>query len=224
MLAGKYWKDFQSCFKNNFLFKKFQNSKFIMQSGPCESKLLMVKYNSARTESTAPPSNLFLPAFVHSDYRTVSPYWVLPVYVELIRAVWADDGDRPLLFWRNENLVQNQLFALTKLNIYKTNCLKISATTPAAVQKKGTLNKKSMKLWFVKTLINMHFLKCLKSSMLNIYQKIFFKDLKLHFSCKMYNGSTILLCVTIFFILKQCLIRVHCSIVTVHLYIRTTRV
>jgi hypothetical protein len=28
----------------------------------------------------------------HSDYRTVSPYWVLPVYVELIRAVWADDG------------------------------------------------------------------------------------------------------------------------------------
>jgi hypothetical protein len=34
----------------------------------------------------------------HSDYRTVSPYWVLPVYVELIRAVWADDADRPLLF------------------------------------------------------------------------------------------------------------------------------
>jgi hypothetical protein len=34
----------------------------------------------------------------HSDYRTVSPYWVLPVYIELIRAVWADDGDRPLLF------------------------------------------------------------------------------------------------------------------------------
>jgi hypothetical protein len=28
----------------------------------------------------------------HSDYRTVSPYWVLLVYVELIRAVWADDG------------------------------------------------------------------------------------------------------------------------------------
>jgi hypothetical protein len=24
----------------------------------------------------------------------VSPYWVLPIYVELIRAVWADDGDR----------------------------------------------------------------------------------------------------------------------------------
>jgi hypothetical protein len=34
----------------------------------------------------------------HSDYRTVSPYWVLPVYVELIWAVWADYGDRPLLF------------------------------------------------------------------------------------------------------------------------------
>jgi hypothetical protein len=30
----------------------------------------------------------------HSDYRTVSPYWVLPVYVELIRAVWADDGGK----------------------------------------------------------------------------------------------------------------------------------
>jgi hypothetical protein len=36
---------------------------------------------------------------VHSDFRTVSSYWVLPVFkVELIRAVWADDGDRPLLF------------------------------------------------------------------------------------------------------------------------------
>jgi hypothetical protein len=34
------------------------------------------------------------------------------------------------------NLVQNQLFVLMKLNIYKTNCSKISATTPAAVQKK----------------------------------------------------------------------------------------
>jgi hypothetical protein len=36
--------------------------------------------------------------FIHSDDKTVSPYGVLPVYVELIRAVWADDGDRPLLF------------------------------------------------------------------------------------------------------------------------------
>jgi hypothetical protein len=34
------------------------------------------------------------------------------------------------------NLVQNQLFALTKLNIYKTNWL--TAPAPAAVQKKGT--------------------------------------------------------------------------------------
>jgi hypothetical protein len=40
----------------------------------------------------------------HSDYRTVSPYWVLPDYVELIRAVWADDGDRPLLFLRHKKL------------------------------------------------------------------------------------------------------------------------
>jgi hypothetical protein len=31
----------------------------------------------------------------------------------------------------------------------------------------------------------------------------------------MYNGSTILLCVTIFVIHNQCLIRAHCSIVTV---------
>jgi hypothetical protein len=35
---------------------------------------------------------------LHSDYRTVSPYWVLPVYIELIWAVWAEDGYRPLLF------------------------------------------------------------------------------------------------------------------------------
>jgi hypothetical protein len=34
----------------------------------------------------------------HSAYRTVCPYWILPVYVVLIQAVWADDGDRPLLF------------------------------------------------------------------------------------------------------------------------------
>jgi hypothetical protein len=31
----------------------------------------------------------------------------------------------------------------------------------------------------------------------------------------MYNGSTMLLCLTIFVVHKQCLIRVHCSIVTV---------
>jgi hypothetical protein len=42
----------------------------------------------------------------HSDYRTVSHYWVLLVYVAFIRAVWADDGDKPLLFWRNEKLFE----------------------------------------------------------------------------------------------------------------------
>jgi hypothetical protein len=38
--------------------------------------------------------SLTLPLFRsgHSDYRSVSPYWVLPVYDEWIRAVWADDG------------------------------------------------------------------------------------------------------------------------------------
>jgi hypothetical protein len=33
-----------------------------------------------------------------SDGFFFALYWVLPVYVELIRAVWADDRDRPLLF------------------------------------------------------------------------------------------------------------------------------
>jgi hypothetical protein len=36
----------------------------------------------------------------------------------------------------------------------------------------------------------------------------------------MYKGSTILLCVTIFVIHKQCLIRDHCSIVTVTIVLR----
>jgi hypothetical protein len=30
-------------------------------------------------------------SLIHSDYRTVTPYWVLPVYVELIRAVLVDN-------------------------------------------------------------------------------------------------------------------------------------
>jgi hypothetical protein len=60
---------------------------------------------------------------------------LLPVYVELIRAVWADNRDRPLLFWRNENLVQNQLFALTRLNIYKINCLNLSNGTSSSAEK-----------------------------------------------------------------------------------------
>jgi hypothetical protein len=35
---------------------------------------------------------------VDGTHGAVSHYWVLLVYVALIRAVWADDGDRPLLF------------------------------------------------------------------------------------------------------------------------------
>jgi hypothetical protein len=42
------------------------------------------------------------------------------------------------------NLVQNQLFALTKLYIYKTNCPKISATAPAAVHPQAMFNKGSL--------------------------------------------------------------------------------
>jgi hypothetical protein len=54
----------------------------------------------------------------------VSPYWALPV--ELIRAVMADDAMGTGHYYFDEmrssfNLVQNQLFALKKLNIYKTN-------------------------------------------------------------------------------------------------------
>jgi hypothetical protein len=78
------------------------------------------------------------PNLGHSDYRTVSsPYLVLPVYLELIRAVWADYFDE---MRSSFNLVQNQLFALTKLNIYKTNCLNLSNRTSMAsvLQKKGT--------------------------------------------------------------------------------------
>jgi hypothetical protein len=47
-------------------------------------------------------------------------------------------GTRLIIFGQNEKLVQNQLFALTKLNIYKQT-VKISAiAAAAAVQKKGT--------------------------------------------------------------------------------------
>jgi hypothetical protein len=77
----------------------------------------------------------------------VSPCWVLPVYVELIRAVWADDGQTMGRRWghfyfdemkSSFSLVQNQLFALKKLNIYKTNFLNLSnRRAPAAVQKRG---------------------------------------------------------------------------------------
>jgi hypothetical protein len=58
------------------------------------------------------------------------------VYVELIHAVL---GRRLITFGRNENLVQNQLFALTKHIIYK-HTIKISVTTAAAVQKKSILS------------------------------------------------------------------------------------
>jgi hypothetical protein len=54
----------------------------------------------------------------------VSPYWVLPVYVELILAVLADDAMGTGHYYFDEMrssfyLVQNQLIALTKLNINK---------------------------------------------------------------------------------------------------------
>jgi hypothetical protein len=42
----------------------------------------------------------------------------------------------------NEKLVQNQLFALTKLNIYKqTVKISVTAAAAAAVQKKSTKHK-----------------------------------------------------------------------------------
>jgi hypothetical protein len=57
-----------------------------------------------------------LSSSVHSDYRTVSHYWVLLVYVALIRAaVWETMGTGHYYFDKMRssfNLVQNQLFAL----------------------------------------------------------------------------------------------------------------
>jgi hypothetical protein len=53
----------------------------------------------------------------------VSPYWVLPVYVELIRAVWAETmGTGHYYFDEMRSLVQNQLFARKK-NQYLQNKL-----------------------------------------------------------------------------------------------------
>jgi hypothetical protein len=78
----------------------------------------------------------------HSDYRTVTPYWVLPVYVELIQA---DDGDRPLLFWRKwEALLTWFKISLlrSRNSLFTKQTVWISATAPAAVQIKGTWNKK----------------------------------------------------------------------------------
>jgi hypothetical protein len=80
------------------------------------------------------------------------------LWIQITDHYYFDEMRSPL------NLVQNQLFELTKLNIYKTNCLNISnRTSAAAVQKKGMWNKMSMELIFVKTLLNKYFLKCLKS-------------------------------------------------------------
>jgi hypothetical protein len=62
------------------------------------------------------------------------------------------------------NLVQNQLFALTKLNIYKTNCLNLSnRTTPSQCRKREREIKGPWNLGLLKHLLNMYFLKCLKS-------------------------------------------------------------
>jgi hypothetical protein len=62
------------------------------------------------------------------------------------------------------DLVKNQLFALMKVNIYKKKPESESQQLhQCSSAEKGKVIKKSMKLWFVKTLLNMYFLKCLKS-------------------------------------------------------------
>jgi hypothetical protein len=69
--------------------------------------------SSSKVSNPSPP--------MHSDFRTVSPYWVLPVYVEFIREVGQTMGQGYYYFDEKRssfNLVQNQLFALKKLNIY----------------------------------------------------------------------------------------------------------
>jgi hypothetical protein len=55
-------------------------------------------YETAGTHCKNSKERIGVQEEYHSDYRTVSPYWVLPVYDEFIQAVRADDGDRPLLF------------------------------------------------------------------------------------------------------------------------------
>jgi hypothetical protein len=57
----------------------------------------------------------------------------LLVYVKSIQAVFR----QTTISGRNEKLVQSQLFALTKLNVYKQT-VKLSVTAAAAAQKKGT--------------------------------------------------------------------------------------
>jgi hypothetical protein len=72
----------------------------------------------------------------------MSPYWVLPVFVELILAVWGEFGQTMgtghYYFDKMRssfNLVQNQLFALTKLNIHITNGLNLSNRTSSSTEK-----------------------------------------------------------------------------------------
>jgi hypothetical protein len=54
----------------------------------------IIMFNHVLVKNFPENTNKYLPSLVslcaaHSDYRTVSHYWVLLVYVALIRAVWA---------------------------------------------------------------------------------------------------------------------------------------
>jgi hypothetical protein len=75
----------------------------------------------------------------HSDYRTVSPYWVLPVYVKLIWAVWADTkgtGHNYFDEMRSSfNLVQNQLFCAHETQYLQKNGLNLSKRTSSSAEK-----------------------------------------------------------------------------------------
>jgi hypothetical protein len=43
----------------------------------------------------------------------VSPYWVLPVYVKLIQAVWADDWNQGVYIIRRDSLLHREELILT---------------------------------------------------------------------------------------------------------------
>jgi hypothetical protein len=68
--------------------------------------LTSLEYKCINKQTRPSPMGFQSPKFSDSDFREVrglgrpksSAYWVLPVYDELIRAVWEDNGDRPLLF------------------------------------------------------------------------------------------------------------------------------
>jgi hypothetical protein len=63
-----------------------------------------------------------------------------------------------------------QLFCDPKSQYLQTNVkISITAAAAAAVQKRERKIKKSMKLWLVKTLLNMYFLKYLKSFKKHIF-------------------------------------------------------